>query len=244
MNGNRELATLSRRGGALSALLFAVMALALMAGCTSAQEEEVRKLQARNSYDNAVRSLSDNRLALGMASLKEAIQLDPENAQFHNTLGLVYLNLGRPIDGQAEIQAAIDLDKNNPDYHHNLGIAFAQQGKFDDAIVAYKKALSFPTYTTPEVAYYNMGEAYIRLRKAQEAVESFRAAIQLEPIMVAGYYGLGLALTQVGQRDDAKAAFRRARDIDPASPFSELAKNALKQLGDGADVKESPPPNK
>jgi Flp pilus assembly protein TadD len=59
--------------------------------------------------------------------------------------------------------------------------------------------------------------------------------------MVAGYYGLGIALSQTGQRDDAKAAFRRARDIDPASPFSELAKNALKQLGDGTDVKESPP---
>jgi superkiller protein 3 len=143
------------------------------------------------------------------------------------------LNLGRPVDGQAEIQTAIDLDKNNPDYNHNLGIALAQQGKFEEAIAAYKKALSFPTYTTPEVAYYNMGEAYIRMRKPQEAVESFRAAIQLEPIMVAAYYGLGLALSQAGKPDDAKAAFRKARDLDKTSPFSELAKNALKQLGDG-----------
>lgn len=232
MNGNRGIATLSRRRGALAALLVAAFAL-ILAGCSSTQDEEVRKLQAKNTYDNAVRNLSDNRLALGMASLKEAIQLDPENAQFHNTLGLVYLNLGRPVDGQAEIQAALDLDKNNADYHHNLGIALAQQGKFEEAIAAYKKALSFPTYTTPEVAYYNMGEAYIRLRKSQEAVESFRAAIQLEPVMVAAHYGLGLALSQAGRRDDAKAAFKQARDMDPASPFSELAKNALKQLGDG-----------
>ena len=235
MKANRAQTTLSRRG---AALLLAIFALTLAAGCTSAQDEEVRKLQAKNAYDNAVRNLTGNRLALGMASLKEAIQLDPDNAQFHNTLGLVYLNLGRPIDGQAEIQAAIDLDKNNPDYHHNLGIALAQQGQFEDAIAAYKKALNFPTYTTPEVAYYNMGEAYIRLRKSQEAVESFRAAIQLEPVMVAAYYGLGLALSQAGRRDEAKAAFRQARDIDPASPFTELAKNALKQLGDEADVKQ------
>ena len=173
-----------------------------------------------------------------MASLKEALHLDPDNAQYHNTLGLVLLNLGRPIDAQAEIQTAIDLDKNNPDFHHNLGIALAQQSRFDDAIAAYKKALNYPTYTTPEVAYYNMGEAYIRLRKSQEAVESFRAAIQLEPVMVAAHYGLGLALSQAGRRDEAKAAFRQARDIDPASPFTELAKNALKQLGDEADVKQ------
>ena len=234
MNGNRGVTTLSRRGAALGLLVLTLgLTLGLASGCTSAQDEEVRKLQARNSYDNAVRNLSDNRLALGMAALKDAIQLDPDNAQFRNTLGLVYLNLGRPIDGQAEIQAAIDLDKINPDYHHNLGIAFAQQGRFEEAIAAYKKALSFPTYTTPEVAYYNMGEAYIRLRKSQEAEESFRAAIQLEPMMIAAYYGLGLTLSQAGRSDDAKAAFRKARDIDPASPFSELAKSALKQLGDG-----------
>ncbi len=78
-----------------------------------------------------------------------------------------------------------------------------------------------------------MGEAYIRLGKPQEAQEAFRAAIQLEPTMVAAHYGLGLALSQGGRRDDAKAAFTKARDIDPASPFAELAKNALKQLGDG-----------
>jgi superkiller protein 3 len=230
MKGNRAIASLSRQGGAL---LLVTCLLALTTACDTTQGEELRKIQAKNSYENAVRNLADNRLALGMASLKEAIQLDPENGQFHNTLGLVYLNLGRPVDGQAEIQAAIDLDKNNPDYNHNLGIALAQQGKFEEAIAAYKKALSFPTYTTPEVAYYNMGEAYIRMHKPQEAVESFRAAIQLEPIMVAAYYGLGLALSQAGKRDDAKAAFRRARDLDKASPFSELAKNALKQLGDG-----------
>jgi len=230
MKGNRAVASLSRRGGAL---LFVTCLLVLAAGCDTTQNEELRKLQAKNSYENAVRNLTANRLALGMAALKEAIQLDPPNAQFHNTLGLVYLNLGRPIDGQAEIEMAIELDKNNADYNHNLGIALAQQGKFEEAIVAYKKALAFPTYSTPEVAYYNMGEAFIRLRKPQEAVESFRAAIQLEPTMVAAHYGLGLALSQAGQPDDAKAAFRQARDLDPASPFSELAKHALKQLGEG-----------
>ena len=230
MKGNRAVASLSRRGGAL---LFVMCLLVLAAGCGTTQSEELQKLQAKNSYENAVRNLTANRLALGMAALKEAIQLDPQNAQFHNTLGLVYLNLGRPIDGQAEIEMAIELDKNNADYNHNLGIALAQQGKFEEAIAAYKKALAFPTYSTPEVAYYNMGEAFIRLRKPQEAVESFRAAIQLEPTMVAAHYGLGLALSQAGKPDEAKAAFRQARDLDPASPFSELAKHALKQLGEG-----------
>jgi Tfp pilus assembly protein PilF len=232
MKANRVETALSRQGAARGPLLI-IAACLLLSGCASKQDEEVRKLQAKATYEQAVRNLSESRLALGMAALKEALQLDPDNAQYHNTLGLVLLNLGRPVDAQAELQKAIDLHKTSPDLQHNLGIALAQQNRFDDAIAAYKKALTYPTYTTPEVAYYNMGEAYIRLGKPQEAQESFRAAIQLEPTMVAAHYGLGLALSQGGRRDEAKAAFRQARDLDPASPFSELAKNALKQLGDG-----------
>ena len=232
MKANRAGTPLSRPGDALGTFLV-IAALLLLSGCASKQNEEVRKLQARATYEQAVRNLSENRLALGMAALKEALQLDPDNAQYHNTLGLVLLNLERPVDAQAEFQTAIDLDKTSPDLQHNVGVSLAQQKRFDDAIAAYKKALTFPTYTTPEVAYYNMGEAYIQLGKPQEAQESFRAALQLEPTMVAAHYGLGLALSQGGRRDEARAAFRQARDLDPASPFSELAKNALKQLGDG-----------
>lgn len=232
MKANRAGTLLSRLDAALGPLLV-IAALLLLSGCAAKRDEEVRKLQARATYEQAVRNLSENRLALGMAALKEALQLDPDNAQYHNTLGLVLLNLDRPVDAQAEFQTAIDLDKTSPDLQHNVGVALAQQKRFDDAIAAYKKALTFPTYTTPEVAYYNMGEAYIRLGKPQEAEESFRAAIQLEPTMVAAHYGLGLALSQGGRKDEARAAFRQARDLDPASPFSELAKNALKQLGDG-----------
>ena len=233
MKASRGKTTLSRLRAARGALLLAA-ALVLLSGCTSTQDEEVRKLQARATYEQAVRNLTENRLALGMAALKEALQLDPDNAQYHNTLGLVLLNLGRPVDAQAEFQTAIDLEKTSPDLQHNLGIALAQQNRFEDAVAAYKKALTFPTYTTPEVAYYNLGDAYIRMGKPLEAQESFRAAIQLEPTMVAAHYGLGLALSQGGRRDEAKAAFRQARDLDPASPFSELAKNALRQLGNGS----------
>ena len=232
MKANRAGTPLSRPGDALGTFLV-IAALLLLSGCASKQNEEVRKLQARATYEQAVRNLSENRLALGMAALKEALQLDPDNAQYHNTLGLVLLNLGRPVDAQAEFQTALALEKTSPDLQHNVGVALAQQKRFDDAIAAYKKALTFPTYTTPEVAYYNMGEAYIRLGKPQEAEESFRAAIQLEPTMVAAHYGLGLALSQGGRKDEARAAFRQARDLDPASPFSELAKNALRRLGDG-----------
>ena len=149
------------------------------------------------------------------------------------TLGVVLLDLKRSAEAQAEFQTALELDKNNPEAHHNLGLAYAEQNRLAEAVVAYKKALSFPTYATPEVAYYNLGNAYIRLGKAPEAEESYRAAVQLEPTLISAHYGLGVALMREGKRDQARESFRTARDLDPASPFAEAARIALKQLEDG-----------
>jgi Tfp pilus assembly protein PilF len=217
--------------GALGALVLSLPLL--LSACASAQDREVKKLQARSTYEQGMRSLSEKRVSLGMAALKEAIELDPENATYRNTLGVVLLDLKRPAEAQAEFQAALEIDKNNPEVHHNLGLSYAEQSRFDEAIAAYKKALAFPTYATPEVAYYNLGNAYIRLGKAPEAEESYRAAVQLEPTLISAHYGLGVALWREGKRDQAKESFRTARDLDPASPFAEAARVALKQLEDG-----------
>src|SRR5260370_22096604 len=147
MKVNRGETTLSRLGGARGPLLVGA-ALVLLVGCASKQDEEVAKLRARATYEQAVRNLSENRLALGMASLKEALQLDPENAQYHNTLGLVLLNLGRPTEAQAEFQTAVDLDKNSPDIEHNLGISLAQHSRYTHPTASYKKPPTAPTDTT------------------------------------------------------------------------------------------------
>ena len=48
---------------------------------------------------------------------------------------------------------------------HNLGLSFAEQGRYEEAIAAYRKALSMPIYPTPEVGYYNLGRAYAQINK-------------------------------------------------------------------------------
>src|SRR5712692_5708627 len=107
--------------GALGALVLSLPVL--LSACASTQDREVKKLQARSSYEQGIRNLSEKRVSLGMAAIKEAVELDPENATYHNTLGVVLLDLKRPAEAQAAFQAALDVDKNNPEAHHNLGLA-------------------------------------------------------------------------------------------------------------------------
>lgn len=223
--------TLSRRPPRHGVVL--LVSVLLLAGCASAKEREVQRLQARAAYEQGVRNLDENRVSLGLAALKEAVQLDPDNAVFHNALGVVLLNLRKPAEAQEEFQRAVDADSNYAEARHNLGLSMAEQGRLEDAVAQYRKALALPIYPSPEVAYYNLGRAYSQLKKPKEAEEALRAAIQLSPKLVPAYYELGVVLTGQGRRDEARAAFRSARDLDPSSPFSQAAVQALQTLGDG-----------
>src|SRR5262249_4978569 len=136
-----------------------------------------------------------------------------------------------PAEAEVEFRKAVELDPNYAEAHHNLGLANAEQGRWDQAIAEYKKALSLPIYSTPEVAYYNLGRAYTQTGKPKEAEEALRTAIQLDSRLGAAYYQLGLVTYNAGRPDEAKMLFRRARDLEPGSPFGQAATNALKALG-------------
>jgi superkiller protein 3 len=143
----------------------------------------------------------------------------------------VFLDLRRPVDAQAEFQKAVDLNPSYAEAQHNLGLAQAEQGKHEQAIAGYRKALTLPTYTTPEVAYNNMGNSYFSMGKFKEAEESYRAALQLNGQLPSALYGLGISLSRQGRPEEAKAALSAARDVDASSPFGQAATEALKSLG-------------
>ena len=215
-------------------VLFGVfLAVSLVFGCTSTADQEVRRLRARSLYEQGLKNLADRQVSIGLTSLREAVQLDPENPIFHNTLGVLLLDLRKPADAEAEFAKATELDPTYAEAQHNLGLSFAEQGRYEQAIGAYRKALSLPVYPTPEVAYYNLGRAYAETSKPREAEEALRTAIQLDPKLAPAYYQLGVVFASAGRSEEAKAAFRRTRDLDPTSPFGQAALQALKTLGDG-----------
>jgi type IV pilus assembly protein PilF len=225
--------TLSRGRAVAGALLLGMLWLSGCASSASSKEEEVRRLRARALYEQGLRSLADHQASPALSAFKEAVQLDPENANYHNVLGVVYLEIHQPADAETEFRKAVELDPGYGEAIHNLGLSFAEQGRYEDAIVQYRKAISMPVYPTPEVGYYNLGRAYVQINKPREAEDALRMAIRLDPKLGAAYYQLGVVLASTGRRDEAREIFRRARDLDPASPSGQAAAEALKTLGEG-----------
>ncbi len=213
--------------------LLVLVTVLLPACATTTAEDEIRKLEARSAYEAGVKSIADGRISLGLASLRQAAEVEPQNPLYRNAVGAVLLNVGRFADAQVEFQKAVELDPTYADAFHNLGSAYAEQAKWDEAISAYKKALAQTIYASPENTYNNLGYAYWALDRRKDAEDAFRAALQLEPKLVPSHFWLGVLLQKEGRGDEAKAHLRAARDLAPASMLGRRAAEVLKALGDG-----------
>ena len=210
-----------------------VAAAALLSACSSAKTLEMQRLQAQNAYERGLTQAKQGRSALALSSLQEATTLDPGSALYHDSLGLLLLDLGRVDLAITEMTKSVELEPNRGDSLFHLGTALAEARRWEDAVGAYRKAILQPSLTVLDLAHQNLGLAYFHLGKYREAEDALRFALSLSPQLQAAYYNLGLVLTAQKRPDEAKAVFRRAQQIGPESPFGRAAVERLKALGDG-----------
>jgi len=82
--------------------------------------------------------------------------------------------------------------------HGLKGEQLSKEGKIDEAIQAFRKAISIdPRYA---VAHYNLGVLLRRQGFLNEAVESYLRAAAIQPEYVEALYNLGMRLWQAIRR--------------------------------------------
>ena len=198
----------------------------LLAACATGRVTEMQRLQAQNSYERALNQINQGQTALAMSSLQEATGLNPGMALYHDTLGMLLLDLGRIDQAVTELKKSVDLDPHRGDTYFHLGTALAEARQWDGAVAAYRKAITQPSLTVTDYAHQNLGLALFHLGRYREAEDPLR--------FQAAYYNLGLVLTAEKRPDEAKAFFRRPRQIAPESPFGRAAVERLRALGEGS----------
>src|SRR5262249_22072973 len=93
------------------------------------------------------------------------------------------------------------------------GIALYDQGKLDEAVAAYRKAVELDPKRA--LAHKNLGAALARQGKRDEAVAEYRKAIELDPKYAHAHNDLGAALAGQGKLDEAVAEYRKAIVLKP-----------------------------
>jgi adenylate cyclase len=116
-----------------------------------------------------------------------AVALNPNSYRAWYSRGWVYKTAGLPEEALRRFERAIPMSPVDPELHRlfvGMGEAFIELGRFDEAIVAGKKAQrqnpSFP------VTYRGLASAFAHLGRNAEACEAAARALELDPAFTIG----------------------------------------------------------
>lgn len=153
------------------------------------------------------------------------IALDPNNPVHYSTKAYVYDVMRDFSNGQTEIDTALRLNPNDVDAILVQGMLFTDQGKTDEALAAYTKAIELgSTNYTP---YMNRGNIYFNARKFELALQDFKKAVQLGTNFILPHNNLASVYIMLKKYPQAVREIRKTLAIDPKF---QLALNNLRDF--------------
>jgi tetratricopeptide (TPR) repeat protein len=123
--------------------------------------------------------------------LRLIIELDPADAEAHNSLGFELADRGRNLD-EAErlIRRALELDRvrksdsledegENANYLDSLGWLLFRHGRYAEARELIERAVGTPSAAAIPEVWDHLGDVYVRLGKPAEAAAAWGRALDL-----------------------------------------------------------------
>ena len=201
---------------------------AILAGCAGPSVDRKKEADARMRM--GVTYLEQRNLPMAMRELAKASELDPGNPEVDMVLGLAYQARGDPSKAEENLRRAIDKKPDYAEARNNLGIVLAGRWAWDEAIREFEAAAANVLYTTPERAYFNLGEAYRAKGDPARAEGAYRRALQANDRYAPAYTALAGVLGGQGKWDDAASILARCVDLLPdyAPCWMELGRARLR----------------
>ncbi len=129
-------------------------------------DKETQVAQAQ--YQRGLQALQKKEVIPAIEFFKSAINLDPDQPQYHARLAMALSNHPNPRvrkDAIAACKEAIKLNQENPDFHALMGKIHHKLGDLESAEVCYRRALSW----TPQHGLARQGLAAINEERAAKA---------------------------------------------------------------------------
>lgn len=167
---------------------------------------------------SALNNMGLIRKALGEPRVAEeliriAVNLRPENAEFHYNLANAIREDNRFPAAIQEYKRALQINPNHFKALLNLGDSLRIMGEYEAADDAFNRAMQL----NPEDSYVKLNKANLHLEMGDgdKAAEMYQELIKDKPGDAKLYSNCGAAYKQVGKMKEAAECFRKAVDIDP-----------------------------
>jgi TolB-like protein/Flp pilus assembly protein TadD len=151
------------------------------------------------------------------AAALNAIEIDPQSAEAHASLGLVRLHKWDWSGAEAEFKRALSLDPRYANAHHWYGDYLSIRGRHEEALLEARQALELEPLNLMIGTW--VGLRYYLARNYDRAIEQGQSTVELDPSFAAAHLLLGEAYVRAGSRDKGLAEVRSAASLSGISPL-------------------------
>jgi tetratricopeptide (TPR) repeat protein len=151
------------------------------------------------------------------AAALKAIEIDPQSAEAHASLGLVLNHRWDWARAEAEFRRALQLDPHYANAHHWYGDNLSVKGRHDEALLEAKRALELDPLNLMIGTW--VGLRYYLARKYDLAIEQGRNTVELDASFAAAHLLLGENYVQMGLHEQGLAELQTAAGLSGHSPL-------------------------
>ncbi len=156
---------------------------------------------------------------------QKAIDLDPHNPIFFESMGRLWRDWGAPQLGMNALQRALQLDPSCIEAWNSLGTIYVQMGDGSKAQEAYLKALAI----NPGLDFVqnNLSYSYLKAGDLEDSIRHGEEAVRINPLFAVAHNNLGIAY---GLRGDFERAYQEFKHTgDEAGAHNNLGVLLLEQ---------------
>jgi TolB-like protein/DNA-binding winged helix-turn-helix (wHTH) protein/tetratricopeptide (TPR) repeat protein len=151
------------------------------------------------------------------AAALKAIEIDPESAEAHASLGLVLNHKWDWHRAEAEYKRALQLDPRYANAHHWYGDLLSARGRHDEALGEAKNALDLDPLNLMIGTWVALRD--YQARKYDAALVQLRGTVELDPNFAAAHLLLGETYLQTGMPEKGLAELQSAASLSGNSPL-------------------------
>ncbi|MEF3255396.1 MAG: tetratricopeptide repeat protein, partial [Deferribacterales bacterium] len=171
---------------------------------------------AESHYKMGLAYLNSETDYLALAEFEKALMINDKDDRVYFAIAIFYLKKNRLLDAERYAKKAIELNSDNPYYQNLLATIFAyNNNKLDAAISIWEKIADNPKYSSPEIIYFNIAQAYLQKKSYSDAEFYLKKAISANPRVAVPYMTLVDLYLLNNNIDDAIATLNNLMAINP-----------------------------
>ncbi len=180
-----------------------VVAIALLGGCVT----QARIEKASTRTDLGIAYLNEKNPESAVATLREAVKLDPRNWRARSALAMAYSAKGQPELADESFRKALRVNPGEGEILVNYGAFLIANNRPAEAVIVLEKATDDLDYRNPGIVLSNLSRAHLDAGEPELAAARAREAVRRVPGLCPAWYHLGLAEEARGQAEAALAAY-------------------------------------